>query len=147
MKKWKAEPLGLIKFLLFNKYPGIRSVLENDSTSLSPGTSERCHVGFRATLSFCLSLLSPFSHLLLHLLKPTAVMCRARLCAPTHINLISSSLVSAIIGSFSVKQTSFFFFLQETVITAVKECCEHINYNRSILACQVFASAYRSVRT
>lgn len=57
----------------------------------------------------CLSPLSPFSHLLLHLLKPTAVRCRARLCAPTRVNLISSGLESAIIGSSSVKQTSLFF--------------------------------------
>lgn len=29
IKKWKAVPLGLIKFLLFNKYLGIQSVLES----------------------------------------------------------------------------------------------------------------------
>lgn len=29
MKKWKAMPLGLIIFLLFNKYLGILSVLES----------------------------------------------------------------------------------------------------------------------
>lgn len=35
-------PLGLIIFLLFNKYRGMQGVLENDSTSHSPCTSFRC---------------------------------------------------------------------------------------------------------
>lgn len=35
-------PLGLIIFLLFNKYRGTRGVLENDGTSLSPRTAFRC---------------------------------------------------------------------------------------------------------
>lgn len=108
MKKWKAEPLGLIKFLLFNKYPGIRSVLENDSPSLSPGTSERFRAGSwaRVSSSRCLSRVA-----LVLSRSNTSVKtdcCEVRGKMPSSdFNLISFSVVSAIFGSSSLKQTLF----------------------------------------
>lgn len=71
MKKWKAMPLGLIIFLLFNKYLGIVSVLESKRHLTYAG-----HVAAHMGNISLLSQLRANCIRLIHMLPPLVALTR-----------------------------------------------------------------------